>query len=80
MRIKVTTERECCEGPDLKPIDRSPRVGSHSRFVFCVHCGRHLEYESFTDAAGGADWRYVHRPTPWVQDGIAWRPDGTTED
>jgi hypothetical protein len=67
MKVKVTTERECCEGPDLRPVEGTRTFGRHPEFVFCIHCGRHLEYETFTDAAGGRDWRYRRLALPGEQ-------------
>jgi hypothetical protein len=66
MKITVTADRECClHLQDLRPIDGTPRVGRFARYVFCVRCGRHHEYQSVRDAAGAADWEYQRMPNPW---------------
>jgi len=66
MKITVSKQRECCESEDLLPIEGSPKFGRFSEFVFCKHCGRHHEYETFMDAAGSRDWRYAPLPRPWA--------------
>ena len=67
MKIEIKTTRECCHPrEDLIPIEGSPRFrGMAAEFVFCKHCGRHWEAESFGDPAGGVDWEYRRMKTPW---------------
>lgn len=66
MKITVTKQRECCEQEDLKPIEGTNKLGGVPEYVFCVHCGRHLVLENFTDAAGSRDWRYKKLERPWA--------------
>jgi hypothetical protein len=61
MKIKETTERDCCEQRDLKPYNgtQSPDRRTVLAQYFCVHCGQLWAYESCTDAAGNPDERAV---------------------
>lgn len=68
MKIRVTTERDCCQPEDLKPVELTKRWGNIPDMMFCVHCGRRHQHESFTDAAGSRDWHYVPLPLPEEQD------------
>ena len=58
MKIKETTERDCCTPKDLKPVEGSPRRGRDPEVMFCVHCGARHRIHTFTDAAGSSDWEY----------------------
>jgi hypothetical protein len=53
--ITETITRECCQPQDLKPVYGTRRPND---LAFCVHCGHHHKKVSFTDAAGGSDWRW----------------------
>ena len=51
MKVEIKTVRDCCHADDLKPVDGSPRFQRLAPKVkFCVHCGRHWEADSYTDA------------------------------
>ncbi len=67
MKVEIKTIRECCnQREDLLPVENSPRFqGLVPAFVFCKHCGRHWEADSFRDAAGGSDWEYKRMKAPW---------------
>lgn len=65
MKVTETVQRECCQPRDLKPVEGTPRRGRDAEYVFCVHCGKWHEYDSFMDAAGSRDWRYKPMPVPW---------------
>lgn len=60
MRIKVTEERECCQRNDLKPVHGAPKTQGMRDVdvMFCIHCGRRHQLESFMDAAGSRDYEY----------------------
>lgn len=60
MKIKVTTERECCEREDLMPYGGMQETkGAPGKMRFCKHCGQLWVLESYTDAAGDRDTQYV---------------------
>lgn len=60
MKIKVTTERECCDYEDLVTFQgQTPVINKVLRPKFCKHCGQLWVLESFTDAAGDRDTTYV---------------------
>jgi hypothetical protein len=63
MKIKETIERECCEDRDMKRyrglFSTMPQLKDA---VFCIHCGNIFTKESYTDAAGGRDWKYECLP------------------
>lgn len=60
MKIKVTTERECCADDDLLPFKGktpSPIPYADVRTPkFCRHCGQLWYYVKEMDAAGDMDW------------------------
>lgn len=56
MKVTETITRECCDDRrDFKPLFGNSRSGR----VFCRVCGKRWRKDSFTDAAGGKDYRYV---------------------
>lgn len=60
MKIKVTTERECCHpSEDLLAYKGLSDIPQQLRPKFCKHCGQVWHLESFTDAAGDSDTEYV---------------------
>lgn len=68
MKVTETIERECCQRKDLKPVAGTPKFGSDPEFVFCVHCGSHLQVHTFMDAAGSKDWEYRKVKPLWSRD------------
>lgn len=60
MKIKVTTERECCDPQeDLQTYRGKHMIPDVLRPKFCKHCGQLWYLESFTDAAGDSDSEYI---------------------
>lgn len=60
MKLKQTTERDCCQERDLKAVEGCRMINfSIPTLMFCVHCGHRHEYDSFMDEAGSRDYRYV---------------------
>lgn len=60
MKIKVTTERECCHpAEDLLTYQGESAIPSALRPKFCKHCGQVWYLRRFTDAAGASDSEYV---------------------
>ncbi len=56
MKIKIETERECCEREDLKPYLGSVTPGRWNRgekMSFCVHCGQVWSHTRVVAAEGG---------------------------
>jgi len=65
MKIKETIERDCCQDKDLK-LYRGKYFSTNKGWVFCVHCGNIWEKVSYTDAAGGKDYKYEIIQLPLV--------------
>ena len=64
MKIKVTTERDCCHhGEDLQTYRGKSLIPDVLKLKFCKHCGQLWYLERRTDAAGSSDSEYV-RFTP----------------
>ena len=64
IEIKETLTRRCCEERDMVSyFGKSPDYETIARLkpVFCKHCGQLWVAETYTDAAGGQDWKRV----PW---------------
>ena len=61
MKIKETTERECCQRVDLLPY--RPDVPNTDGKFFCKHCGRHWIEKRVLDPAGARDTILV--PQNW---------------
>ena len=60
MKIKVTTDRECCDqSEDLQTYHGHTRIPDALRPKFCKHCGQLWYLKRFTDAAGSTDSEYV---------------------
>ena len=51
MKIKETTERECCEAKDMKKY-RGSCATALMNPVFCTHCGQIWEHKRVGDEAG----------------------------
>lgn len=72
MRVVEFKIRECCEDGDFVAVPGTQKWSRVPANVTCKHCGRAWEYERYTDAAGGNDWRYVpsedEKPVsaPWI--------------
>lgn len=54
IKIKETTERDCCELRDLKEYKG---IEATNKIFFCQHCGQLWEEERYTDAVGGEGTR-----------------------
>jgi hypothetical protein len=60
VKIKVTTERDCCQNEDLMPYAGVSEIqGGPGKVRFCKHCGQLWVLEWYTDAAGDRDTHYV---------------------
>ena len=60
MKIKVTTERDCCHpSEDLQTYRGSSLVPEVLKLKFCKYCGQLWYLNRFTDAAGSSDSEYV---------------------
>lgn len=60
MKIKVTTERDCCHPQeDLVTYRGQSRIPEVLKPKFCKHCGQLWYLSRFTDAAGSSDSEYV---------------------
>lgn len=58
MKVTETITRQCCDPvKDLKPLFGDKKTGD----VFCVHCGKRWFQDTYTDGAGGRDWRYASK-------------------
>lgn len=64
MKIKVTTERDCCnEQEDLQTYKGVSSIPDVLRPKFCKYCGQLWYLDRYTDAAGDSDSRYIkHKP------------------
>jgi hypothetical protein len=64
MKVKVTTERDCCHpAEDLQSYRGSSGIPEVLRPKFCRHCGQLWYLNRFTDWAGSSDSEYVrHMP------------------
>ena len=60
MRITETSERECCKERDMVPYrGESPMLNASLKPAFCCHCGQLWVAATYTDEAGGQDYRRV---------------------
>lgn len=59
MKIKVTTERDCCAPEDLVKYSGRAKIPDVWKPKFCKHCGQLWYLQAFTDAAGSRDTEYV---------------------
>ena len=60
IKIKVTEERLCCKERDLvKYCGEKGHFSPSRQLRFCCHCGQLWVEESYTDAAGGRDTKWV---------------------
>lgn len=67
MKIKVTTERDCCAPEDLVKYTGQGivRVTESENPKFCKYCGQLWVRERVTDAAGDRDWEYNKPKLEW---------------
>jgi hypothetical protein len=60
MKVKVTTERDCCHpSEDLETYRGQSKIPDVLKPKFCKHCGQLWYLSRFTDAAGSSDSEYV---------------------
>lgn len=61
MKVKFTTERNCCsyQYDDFLPYKGQSNIPAALRPKFCKHCGQLWYLSRFTDAAGSSDSEYV---------------------
>ncbi len=60
MKIKVTTERECCHpSEDLQTYKGTTTIPTALKLKFCKYCGQLWYLSRFTDAAGSSDSEYI---------------------
>jgi len=59
MKVKVTTERDCCHVDDLQNYRGQSHIPEVLRPKFCKHCGQLWYLSRYTDAAGDSDSEYV---------------------
>jgi hypothetical protein len=59
MKIKVTTERDCCHPDDLQNYRGSNGLPHVLNPKFCKYCGQLWYLSTYTDAAGDTDTEYV---------------------
>jgi hypothetical protein len=60
MKVKVTTERDCCDpSEDLQSYRGQHLIPDAWSPKFCKHCGQLWYKNRYTDAAGSSDWEYV---------------------
>lgn len=63
MKVKITTERDCCHQEDLLTYRGQSSIPEKFKPKFCKYCGQLWYLNRFTDAAGSSDSEYVRAVT-----------------